>query len=86
VKEETMKGLTLLFGSALMLTSCTVDPQSRYYPTESQRYFQDTFGPRYQMTVPQIYCYSTLADPDCYAAPVAGWEHRLIAQYGPRAF
>ena len=81
-----MTRLMLLFGSALALMSCTADPQSRYYPTESQTWFQDRFGPRYQVTVPPVYCYSTLADPDCYAAPVAGWEHRLIAQVGPRAF
>jgi hypothetical protein len=81
-----MTKLTLLLGSALMLAACTADPQSRYDPTEAQLYFQDMFGPRYQVTVPEIYCYSTLADPDCHAAPVAGWEHRLIAQFGPRAF
>jgi hypothetical protein len=81
-----MARLALMLGAAAMLAACAVDPQSRYYPTESQRYFDDTFGPRYQVTVPQIYCYSTLADPDCYAAPVPGWEHRLIAQFGPRAF
>lgn len=81
-----MTRLILLLGAMAGLAACNVDPQSRYYPTESQVYFQDTFGPRYQVTVPHIYCYSTLADPECYAAPVAGWEHRLIAQFGPRAF
>jgi hypothetical protein len=86
MKEKEMTRLILLFGAALALISCTVDPQSRYYPTESQVYFRDVFGPRYQVTVPPVYCYSTLADPECYAAPVAGWEHRLIAQVGPRAF
>ena len=35
-KEDEMTRLMLLFGSALLLMSCTVDPQSRYYPTESQ--------------------------------------------------
>jgi hypothetical protein len=70
----------------LLLGACTADPQSRYYPTESQRYVQDLFGPRYQVTVPPVYCYSTLGDPECYAAPVAGWENRLIAQVGPRAY
>jgi hypothetical protein len=70
----------------LVLGACTADPQSRYYPTDSQLYVQNLIGPRYQVTVPPIYCYSTLADPECYAAPVPGWERRLIAQVGPRAY
>jgi hypothetical protein len=70
----------------LALGACTPDPQSRYYSTESQRYVQDLFGPRYQVTVPPIYCYSTLGDPECYAAPIPGWEGRLIAQVGSRAY
>lgn len=70
----------------LVLGACAPDPQSRYYPTQSQLYFQDRFGPRYQVTVPPVYCYSTLGDPECYAAPIPGWEGRLIAQVGPRAY
>jgi hypothetical protein len=26
-----------------------------------------------------VWCYRTLADPDCYRRPLAGAEHRLIA-------
>ena len=81
-----MTRLALVLGASVMLAACNVDPQSRYYPTQAELHFQDMFGPRYEVTVPQTYCYSTLADPDCYAVPVPGWEHRLIAQYGPRAF
>ena len=77
---------TLLACAALLALCACADPQSRYYPTESQRYLQDLFGPRYQVTVAPVYCYSTLGDPECYAAPVAGWESRLIAQVGPRAY
>lgn len=74
--------------AALMLLAlgACADPQSRYYPTDAQVYIQDLFGPRYQVTVPPVYCYSTLGDPECYAAPVQGWETRLIAQVGPRAY
>jgi hypothetical protein len=38
-----MTRLMLLSGSALILMSCAPDPQSRYYPTESQLWFQDRF-------------------------------------------
>jgi hypothetical protein len=76
----------LMLGAVTLLAACAVDPQSRYHPTEAQRDFDDMFGPRYLVTVPPVFCYATLADPDCYAAPVPGWEHRLVAQYGPRAF
>lgn len=81
-----MMRLTFLLGAAAMLAGCNVDANSRYYPTEAELHFRDTFGPRFEVTVPRIYCYSTLADPDCYATPVPGWEPRLIAQYGPRAY
>jgi hypothetical protein len=70
----------------LALGACTVDPQSRYYPTDLQLRTQDMIGPRYHVTVPPVYCYSTLGDPECYALPIPGWETRLIAQVGPRAF
>ncbi|MBW7849979.1 MAG: hypothetical protein H3C38_05740 [Rhodospirillales bacterium] len=30
-----------------------------------------------------IYCYRTLAAPDCYAQPQPGEAHRLIGYYGP---
>lgn len=30
-----------------------------------------------------IYCYRTLAAPDCHAAPLPGERHRLIGYYGP---
>lgn len=69
---------------ALAVAGCAVDPTSRYQPTESQLYVQNFFGPRYVTIVAPVYCYATLADPDCYAAPVPGWERRLIAFYGPR--
>lgn len=72
---------------ALLAVGACADPLSRYNPTDAQIYIRDMMGPRLQVvTVAPIYCYSTLADPDCYAAPVPGWEHRLIAQYGPRAY
>jgi hypothetical protein len=78
--------LVLAVSGALALASCIDDPLSRYYPTESQRYLRDSFGPRYQVTGPPVYCYATIGDPDCYAVPVPGWEHRLIAHYGPRPY
>lgn len=31
-----------------------------------------------------IYCYSTLAQSDCYSTPQAGARDRLIGFYGPR--
>jgi hypothetical protein len=33
---------------------------------------------------PTIYCYQTLAKPDCYAQPVPGDYNRMIGFYGPR--
>ncbi len=79
----TYARLMPMLTAVLALASCA-DPLSAYYPTETQRYLRDSFGPRYQATVPPVYCYATLAEPECYAVPVAGWERRLIAHYGPR--
>lgn len=77
--------LMLVLAGILALASCA-DPLSDYYPTDSQRYLRNFFGPRYQVTVAPVYCYATLGDPDCYPAPVAGWEDRLIAHYGPQPY
>ena len=69
--------------AASSLGACGVDATSAYRPTEAQRRHQDRFGPRYVATLPPVYCYATIAKPDCYAAPVAGWGRRLISYYGP---
>lgn len=71
-----------MLAAPLLLAACA-DPLSPYYPTDSQRQLQAWLGTRYVWTEPPVYCYATLADPDCYAAPVAGWERRLISYYGP---
>jgi hypothetical protein len=44
----------------------------------------DTTPPQASVTGEPIYCYGTLADPDCYAEPQAGAENRLIGYYGPK--
>jgi hypothetical protein len=33
---------------------------------------------------PTIYCYETLAKPDCYAQPLPGEYNRMIGFYGPQ--
>jgi hypothetical protein len=33
---------------------------------------------------PAIYCYESLARPDCYAQPLPGEYNRMIGFYGPR--
>lgn len=76
--------LWLAPAAIVALGACAAEPQSAYQPTESQRWYADRLGPRYQVTVPAVYCYSTLGKPDCYAAPVSGWERRLVAYRGPR--
>jgi hypothetical protein len=68
--------------AAASLGACGVDATSSYRPTEAQQRHQDRFGPRYVATVAPVYCYTTLGRPECYAAPVAGWERRLISYYG----
>lgn len=65
------------------LGACGVDGTSAYQPTAAQRHYQDRFGPRYVATQSPVYCYATVARPDCYAAPIEGWEGRLIAYFGP---
>jgi hypothetical protein len=41
-------------------------------------------APQMSGTGEPLYCYGTLADPDCYAEPQPGWEGRLIGYYGPK--
>lgn len=33
--------------------------------------------------VPAVYCYSSLAKPDCYDAPQPDDRHSLVGYYGP---
>lgn len=35
--------------------------------------------------VQPVYCYATIADDDCYAAPQPGQEARLVRAWPPRA-
>ena len=35
------------------------------------------------MQPPAIYCYESLAKPDCYAQPLPGEYNRMIGFYGP---
>lgn len=81
----TGRAVAALTGTVAMaaLIACTPDPLSPYQPTDSQRQLQNWFGLRFESTMPPIYCYATLAEPDCYAEPVPGWERRLIAYGGP---
>jgi hypothetical protein len=46
--------------------------------------WSDSEAPQVSVTGEPLYCYGTLADPDCYAEPQPGWEGRLIGYYGPK--
>lgn len=46
-----------------VLVGCSSDPEPSAW--------RQTFG--------KVYCYRTLADPECYAQPQPGAERRLIA-------
>lgn len=67
-----IRALTLL--CLLLSAGCTSSGLSSYAGEPTQANSAD--GP--------IYCYGTLADPDCYAEPQPGWANRLIGYYGPK--
>lgn len=78
-----MAGRVFLSLAVLALGACAGYGPG-YAPTENQHFLVTRFGDPVQMTVAPIYCYETLADPDCHAQPLPGREGRLIAWYGPR--
>jgi len=65
---------TLFLLSLCFSAGCTSSGPSSYAGQPTQANSAD--GP--------IYCYGTLADPDCYGEPQPGWEGRLIGSYEPK--
>jgi hypothetical protein len=67
-------GLMLLGVLALALPGC-------HPPTEAQIVTANWVAPRALPPPPPIYCYRTLADSNCYAEPVPGYESRFIESF-----
>lgn len=70
-----MKGVAIVLAAGLLLAGCTREPEA----------------PSLWVAEPGlVFCYATIADPDCGKAPVPGAELRLIAvapslTFAPRA-
>ncbi len=69
------------FAAALVLSGCAGGAQS---PFPRLGLSGTTLETHVQGRSP-IYCYRTLADPDCYAYPRPELAHRLISGYPPAA-
>jgi hypothetical protein len=67
-------GLLLLSVFAVGLSGC-------HPPTEAQIVSANWVPPRALPPPPPIYCYRTLADSNCYAEPVPGFESRFIESF-----
>ena len=74
----TLLGLTV---AAMTLAACE-NPYAPYRFTEIQVLTDNTFPRQVAQGEPDIWCYETLADDECYLHPVPGAERRLIYYYG----
>ena len=90
-----MVNMKALLAGALVLGGCTPAAElftkataNPFPPPEREALlaanWAETPGPTPPI-VPLRYCYSTLADPVCYDAPVVGAEERLIADPDPNS-
>lgn len=70
--------------AAALLGGC--NPFGSFAPTETEL-LTGAFTPRDRLPPgPPVYCYSTLAEVDCYRTPQPGEAHRLVAGDPPVAY
>lgn len=65
----------------IVLGACG-NPFGGYAPTHAEILDQAWIGPEVAYTPPPLYCYRTLAEPECRAAPQPGEEDRLVGSHG----
>ncbi len=55
----------------------------RPWPNERRILSRDWVAPQVEAKVPPVYCYRTLGEVDCHAAPLADEENRIVNSFGP---
>lgn len=69
-------------GLAVALAACA-NPWRGFAPTYDDLMAAGWIGPEVERRPAPLYCYATLAKPDCFASPQPGETGRLVAYYGP---
>ena len=64
-----------------MLVACS-NPWADDKPTANQIYASGWVGPPSPPSPPKVYCYRTLADAECHAAPLPDGGTRLVGYDG----
>lgn len=79
-----MKRAFLMLALAASVTACGSEYIAKHRMDEFRIVSRDWVMPQLAATNSAVYCYRTLAKPDCFAEPQSGAENRLISYYGPQ--
>ena len=78
------KGGVIAVTALLLLLAGCANPWQGYAPSRAQIVAGGWIGPEVAAVPASLYCYATLAKPDCYPAPQPGQAGRLVGAYGAR--
>lgn len=73
---ERLGRLFAALSIALLLGAC--NPAAIFRPGEATELSRGWYEPEPQARLAERYCYRTLAEVDCHAAPLAGEERRRV--------
>jgi hypothetical protein len=59
------------------------NPWQGFAPSYEEVVGAGWIGPEVAVTPAPIYCYATLAEPECFRSPQPGEENRLVGYFGP---
>jgi hypothetical protein len=71
-------------GLAALLSGCQWPEHWQMTDAELKRGYAKVAPPR--PDTPAVYCYKTLADPECLPVFLPGQEYRLVSYYGPAPY
>ena len=82
-----MARMKLIFGlavAALALSGCQLPEKYQQSDADLKRTYAKIAPPRPE--TPSVYCYKTLADPECLPVFLPGQEYRLLSYFGPAPY
>ena len=79
---EFLAFLTLLAA----VSGCSLLEGSRPWPDERRIVSRDWVKPQIDEEEPPIYCYRTLATPDCHSQPLADGQARIVNSHDAKAY
>lgn len=73
----------LAAAALLALLAACANPWQAFAPSYEEIVSAGWIGPEAALAPAPIYCYATLAEPDCFRSPQPGETNRLVGYFGP---